>query len=239
MMDRSNEPPFTGCGFVSIDGPSGAGKSSLAADLRDRFQIPVLEVGPFFRYAAWLSRVGDACSTRAAAATLTERVRRESLRCSFETSGMFAAMALSHRGRPVDEELWDPDLGPAVALASVDSVVAAYIGLTVRALLRGLPRAVVVGRNAQVFGCGGGSVGLLLDADPDVRNERKEDQLRMRHARAARLWEADTPARRSPAGYRLETSNVSRLAVADFSAQIIAANAHPYGYGAPRESQAA
>jgi cytidylate kinase len=237
MINCTAEQPCV-CGIVSIDGPSGAGKSSLAGALREEFDLPVLEIGPLFRYVAWLSRVGEAPSMRAAAATLIARLQSESLYCDLHRAGPFSATGLLHRGRPLDDELWDRGLGSDVVSASADSVVAAYVMLTARSLLRELPRAVVVGRTSRAFGFDRGSVALRLDADPEVRNDRKEEQLRIRDARAASIWEAVSNVKLPVTGYRIDTSNSSALAVALRGRQILVESTQAHSAWPLREAQA-
>jgi len=174
---------------VAIDGRSGTGKSTLAGRLREQFGAPVLEIGPLFRYAAWLNGTGQAHSARDAAGTLLVRIATESMYYDVMNAGLFAETRLLHEGRQIDEELWDERWAADVRSAASDRAVQAYVALSVRALIRGFDRVVIVGRDAGSFVAGPAGLGVVLDAEGEVRRDRKTSQLGISRDGVADLWE--------------------------------------------------
>jgi cytidylate kinase len=156
---------------VAIDGPSGAGKSTIARRLAERLGVPYLDTGAMYRALALaaLDRGIDP-EDREAVEALAEGA---DIRLAPEGDGSYHVLL---DGVPVEARIRTPEVG----LAS--SAVSAHPG--VRARMVALQRAtaerlggVLEGRDIGTRVFPDARYKFFLDADPEIRAERRHAQL--------------------------------------------------------------
>ena len=156
---------------IAIDGPAGAGKSTLAAHLARRFGFLNLETGAMYRALALKAIENDLdLDDEAALLALcgTTRIRLEGTREGNRV--LLDGMDVSRRVR-------DGDVTAAASRASVHPAVREWMVAEQRAL--GAAGGVVMeGRDIGTAVFPDAEVKIFLDADPEVRGNRRFRQVR-------------------------------------------------------------
>ncbi len=158
--------------IVTIDGPAGVGKTTLARRTAEALSTAYLDTGAMFRSTAlFLGR--DAWKR-------SEDDLRERLRdISFSLAGTGSGSTLLVNGAPVGEEVRSEEVGAMASRLAVLPVVRAFqktaqrtIGERVSLVAEGRDMGTVVFPRATHK--------FFLDARPEVRAERRVNQLRKR-----------------------------------------------------------
>lgn len=166
----------SGIQVVTVDGRRGTGKSRLASDLRRRFGCGVLDIGPLFRFIAWLNQSN---STEALEQT-SDYVRDQlfpsmRLRICTERGSEMSATALELDGHELLQPLWDPELDLTIRRASESPAVVDALR-SISHHIVGVTPVVVVGRDTGVHFFPEAPLKVQLTADADVRERRKVQQ---------------------------------------------------------------
>ncbi len=170
---------------IAIDGPAGAGKSAAARELARRLGLPYLDTGAMYRAVAVAARRAGLRPPLDAGGEAQVVALAEQARISF--SGNPDALRVLLDGLDVTDELRDPEI------SRLASVVSAIPG--VRRALVARQREFVAGRGGVVEGRDIGTVvfpdaslKVFLTASPEVRAQRRFEELRRRGVAVA--WEA-------------------------------------------------
>jgi cytidylate kinase len=223
-MNRQRQPtPIV----LQLIGRSGTGKTTVAVDLRQRFGLPVLELGPLYRLAAVIAAQRSHRDLRVAAVELERRVVAGDIHINLHTAGSFAANEILVHDREIDQMLWNERLGPLVVEAAENRLVRLTIARVSKHLLDGVGPAIVTGREPLVGR--GGQYGPLveLNADASVRHARKRDQLGSNSLRAASAFEPRSPLRPWHRRSVIDTSDVRATEVGALVAQHLRRGANP------------
>jgi cytidylate kinase len=155
--------------IIAIDGPAGAGKSTVASRLAKRFHLLNLETGAMYRAFALKAlehgvSLDDAVALEALAASTSIRL---------EPSGSGNRVYLD--GVEVTSRLREPQITEAASRVSVHPQIRTWMVDLQRSL--GAEGGIVMeGRDigSAVFPDAG--VKIFLDADPEVRSQRRYEQ---------------------------------------------------------------
>ena len=149
--------------IVAIDGPAGAGKSTVARRLAERLRYRYLDTGAMYRALTWLAMVREI--------PLGEGDRLGAL-------AEESAVTLDEDGR-----VWidDTDVTAAIRKSRIDRVVPVVarhpeVRRVMRARQRELAElgdAVIEGRDIGTVVCPGADVKIYLNAERQVRAERR------------------------------------------------------------------
>ena len=169
-MNASSEPVKRQQPVIAIDGPAGAGKSTLAAHLARRFGFLNLETGAMYRALAYKAIDADLdldseapLLELAAHTTITLEPTREGNRVLLDT------MDVSRRIR-------DADVTSAASRVSVHPLLREWMVAQQRVL--GQKGGVVMeGRDIGTAVFPDAEVKIFLDADPEVRGNRRFKQV--------------------------------------------------------------
>lgn len=156
--------------IVAIDGPAGAGKSTLAARLAIRFGLLNLETGAMYRAFA-LKALNSAVSvddpTALAALSSTTEIRLEP-----STSGNRVFLD----GEDITSRIRQPEVTTAASHVSVHPGIRRWMVRIQRELGR-RGGVVMEGRDIGTAVFPDADVKIFLDAQPEVRGERRFNQL--------------------------------------------------------------
>jgi cytidylate kinase len=155
---------------VALDGPAGVGKSTAARRVAERLGVPYLDTGAMYRCLALrVLRAGVELDDRAA-------VENEARAATLELELQRGGPRLILDGAPVGSEIRTPEV------TSATSKISRYAG--VRARMVELQRAFGRSHGGVIEGRDIGSVvfpetphKFYLDADPEVRAERRYREL--------------------------------------------------------------
>lgn len=160
--------------IITIDGPAGVGKSTVGRLVAEKLGLAFLDTGVFYRaLTVSASRRGLGVGQEAQLAELARNFSVE-VNTASRPVGWLARVD----GRDLDLELWDPELAPLLAfVASLPQVRRALLELQRRS---GRGGAVAVGRDTGTVVFPKADRKFYLDAPPDVRLERRRQELRRR-----------------------------------------------------------
>ncbi|MCI0547201.1 MAG: (d)CMP kinase [Candidatus Rokubacteria bacterium] len=154
---------------ITIDGPAGAGKSTVARALARRLGFRLIDTGAIYRGAAWAVRAaGLAPEDGPALRALLERTVVE----------LIGERVLVD-GTDVTHEIRSPEIGELTSVLSMLRPVREAM----TPLQQGLaaPGGVVLeGRDTGTVVCPSADVKFYLDADPEARARRRQQELRAR-----------------------------------------------------------
>lgn len=155
---------------IAIDGPAGAGKSTLAAHLARRFGFLNLETGAMYRALAYKAIDSDLdLDEEEALLDLCQHTR-------IELEPIREGNRVLLDGRDVSRRIRDADVTAAASRASVHPKVREWMVAQQRAL--GASGAVVMeGRDIGTAVFPDAEVKIFLDADPEVRGNRRYRQV--------------------------------------------------------------
>jgi cytidylate kinase len=156
--------------IVAIDGPAGAGKSTVAFALARRFGLLNIESGAMYRaFGLKALRAGVAVDDRAA---LEELAMRTEIR--LEAGGEQNRVLLD--GEDVTGQLRTPEVSDAASRVSVFPPVRARM-VSLQQQMGAEGGVVMEGRDIGTVVFPNADVKIFLDADPEVRGQRRFDQL--------------------------------------------------------------
>jgi len=158
--------------IITIDGPAGTGKSTVAAELAQRLGVEFLDTGAMYRAAALLALekgIDPADGPVVAAA-----VRAAGIRFDFTT----ARPTIRLGGEDVSRRIRDLDVSEVVSAVAGCSEVRTEMVREQRLIAAAHPRLVTEGRDQGSVVFPDADVRFFLDADSEVRAERRLAQLR-------------------------------------------------------------
>jgi len=156
---------------VAIDGPAGTGKSTVARQLAVRLGLPYLDTGSMYRALALLAlRSGvDVDDPQA----MEELAKSADLRLMADDAGTARVWL---EGRPVDQAIRRPEVAAATSRLAVHPGVRRHmVELQRRFVADG--GGVLEGRDIGTRVVPETRLKFFLDAAPDVRAQRRADQM--------------------------------------------------------------
>jgi len=163
--------------IIAIDGPAGAGKSTIASRLARKLGYVNLESGAMYRALALKAIEWDTSFDDEAALTKLAHDSRIQLQPSLGGNHVLLD------GRDVTQRVREPDVSEAASRVSVHPGVRAWMVDRQRELGTG-GGIVMEGRDigTQVFP--NADIKIFLDADPVVRERRRQQQQNLRGSQA-------------------------------------------------------
>ncbi len=157
--------------IITIDGPAGTGKSSVASRLADRLGLIHLDTGAMYRAAALVAaeRGIDPDDGPAIAAAI------EDLGLHFDWEARPPRLLVG--GRDLGERIRDLDVGRIVSRVAACPEVRDVLTRWQREIARERPRLVTEGRDQGSTVFPDADVRFYLDADTDIRADRRMRQL--------------------------------------------------------------
>jgi CMP/dCMP kinase len=179
---RLQLPPRT---IITIDGPAGTGKSSVARELARRLGLDFLDTGAMYRAATAIAidrGIGPDEQER-----LVAVVAEADLHFDWGTD----PPAMLAWNEPVGERIRDADVNALVSEVSAIAPLREHMVKKQRLIGRQHPRLVTEGRDQGSVVFPDAAVKFYMDARPEVRAQRRADQLREsgRGANLGRLTE--------------------------------------------------
>lgn len=158
---------------VTVDGPAGSGKSTLGRRLALVLRLPLIDTGLVYRGVMVAAlRTGVGVGERARLIALAGSARIE---IATDPALALSAEALIVDGVPAGSMARDPAHARLLtALSQIAEVRRALLDTQRRLAIDG---AVAVGRDCGTVVFPGAAVKLYLDADADIREQRRAQQL--------------------------------------------------------------
>lgn len=153
---------------VAIDGPAGAGKSTIARRVAERLGYLYIDTGAMYRAVAlWALRNGTA---------LDDWHRLEQLALAADIQLAVASQRILLNGDDVTDAIREPELSEAASkVAAVPAVRRALVAKQQK--FAEASNVVMEGRDVGTVIFPDARVKIFLDADPDVRATRRQQQL--------------------------------------------------------------
>jgi cytidylate kinase len=164
--------------IIAIDGPAGAGKSTLAARIAQRFGLLNLETGAMYRAFA-LKALGAGIATDDAAG-LECLASRTTVHLESSANGNRVFLD----GGEVTGQLRDAAVTEAASQVSVHPAIRKWM-VDLQRKLGETGRIVMEGRDIGTAVFPDADVKIFLDADPEVRSQRRYEQIEATPAAAA------------------------------------------------------
>lgn len=165
---------------IAIDGPAGAGKSTIASRLARRLGYTNLESGAMYRALALRAVEGDVSLDDEPALVALARESRIVLQPKVDGNRVLL------NGRDVSDRIREPDVTAAASRVSIHPAVRRWmvdrqreLGENGGVVMEGRDIGTVVFPNAEVK--------IFLEADPEVRVERRMKQYATPAERAAEI----------------------------------------------------
>lgn len=156
--------------IVTLDGPAGVGKTTLARRTAEALGVAYLDTGAMFRTTALeLGSGADALSEGA----LEEKLSA----MSFSLSGVGENSVLSINGRPIGDEIRTEEVGMMASRVAVLPQVREFQKRAQQAI-GGATSLVAEGRDMGTVVFPHATCKIFLDASPEVRAERRYNQLK-------------------------------------------------------------
>lgn len=171
--------------IVTIDGPAGTGKSTVAQALAERLGLDLLDTGAMYRAAAAIAideGLIDAIRARDEAAIdrFVEIIAEADLHFDWtaDPPAIMAWLKAHERFEPMNDRIRTPDVTKAVSVVAGITPLRRHMVRKQRLIGQQHPRLVTEGRDQGSVVFPDALVKFFLDADLDVRAERRADQLR-------------------------------------------------------------
>ncbi|MBU0731088.1 MAG: (d)CMP kinase [Proteobacteria bacterium] len=157
--------------MITIDGPSGAGKSTISRMLASRLGYTYLDTGAMYRAVGLkINRLGiDLADTRA----MEEMF--ENLDLSLAPGGVHTKVLLGQED--VSEAIRTPEMGMVASRVSAEKIVREKL-TELQRQIGGRGCVVAEGRDMGTVVFPGAACKFYLDATPEERAGRRQDQLR-------------------------------------------------------------
>ncbi|WP_420237833.1 (d)CMP kinase [Telmatobacter bradus] len=215
--------------IVAIDGPAGAGKSTIARHLANRFGLLNLETGAMYRaFGLKALRSGLPLHDAAQLATLTDT-----------TSIRLVPTETGNRVLLDDEDvttaLREASVTDAASKVSVHTPIRAWL-VRLQQQMGAAGGVVMEGRDIGTVVFPQADVKIFLDADPDVRGQRRFDQLQpapavkadeikrdMRDRDQRDRSRADSPLKPAEDAILLDSTNLSLQETIEQAEQVVQA----------------
>ena len=154
---------------VAIDGPAGAGKSTIARSLADRLGFVYINTGAMYRAVAlWAMRTGVAES---------DMHKLEQLAVQAEIAFEAGNSSILLNGEDITEAIRAPEV--SAYASKVSTIPAVRRALVEKQRQMGAENSVVMeGRDIGSVVFPDAQVKVFLDADPEVRADRRVSELR-------------------------------------------------------------
>ncbi len=163
--------------IIAIDGPAGAGKSTIASRLARRLGYVNLESGAMYRALALQAIEWDASFDDEA--TLLKMAQNSNITLDRSIGGNRVLL----NGRDVSERIRERDVSEGASRVSVHPKVREWMVARQREL--GIGGGVVMeGRDIGTKVFPDADLKIFLDADPEIREQRRLDQLKVKGASA-------------------------------------------------------
>lgn len=159
--------------IVTIDGPAGTGKSSVARTLAARLGLDFLDTGAMYRAAAAIA-IDRGIDFRGSPESLLDIVTEADL--SFDWSA--DPPTILAWGHSVADRIRDTDVTAVVSPIAGIAPLRSIMVEKQRAIAQAHPRLVTEGRDQGSVAFPDAAVKLYLDASPEVRCQRRAQQLR-------------------------------------------------------------
>ena len=214
--------------IVTLDGPAGSGKSTVARRLAQRLGVEFLDTGAMYRGIA-AKALDRGIDPRSEAYAVVELARHTEIRFDWSTDPPQLYIGNSN----VTDRLRDSDVTAAVSEVAAIPGVRQVLVHAQQAIGREHPRLVTEGRDQGSVVFPDADVKFYLDARPQVRAQRRAEQIRQagRHVdlEALRVQIVDRDRRDAsrsdgplicpPDALRIDTSDMSLEAVVDLLEQ--------------------
>jgi cytidylate kinase len=201
--------------IITIDGPAGAGKSTVCRLLAKALGYVYLDTGAMYRAIAWALRDKGVASKEEAQFT----AYLSTLPLQFIIAD--GALTISHDGKPLDDELREPDITQEASRISQSATVRTFLTDWQRRLAAD-GRVVAEGRDMGTVVFPHAPVKVFLTADLATRTHRRQVQYRekgilvdyseleaqIRDRDAADAQRALAPLRPAPEALLLDTSGM-------------------------------
>lgn len=156
--------------IVAIDGPAGVGKSTVAKLLAARLGYLYLDTGALYRAVAWNVLYHGVDPTDAQA--VESLLPGTSIQMQFQNGSVKVLV----NGRNITDELRTPAVSAAASVVSAIPAVRAWL-LPVQRQIGSAGAVVAEGRDIGTKVFPQAEVKFFLDADADVRTERRHREL--------------------------------------------------------------
>ncbi len=179
---------------IAIDGPGGAGKSSVGERVAAALGYRLVDTGLMYRALTWAAlRRGLDPTDEAALAALARSAR-------VEVSPLPPGSAESHAvfvdGADATPHVREPEVEGAVSLVSRVPAVREEMVRRQRELATMEPGVVIIGRDIGTVVVPDAGLKIYLDASPETRARRRQEQLERRGRDVNRSAVAEAMARR-------------------------------------------
>ncbi|MDG2424790.1 MAG: (d)CMP kinase [Phycisphaerales bacterium] len=160
--------------IITIDGPAGTGKSTIARSLAEQLGLDCLDTGALYRAVSLLAlESGVSVEDGPALASLAKQA---DLR--FDWSDDPPSLWIGDR--VVSERIRDLDVSSQVSAVASQPELRAVLDATQRSIAKDHPRLVTEGRDQGSVVFPDADVRFFLDADEDVRAQRRARQMAKR-----------------------------------------------------------
>jgi CMP/dCMP kinase len=164
--------------IIAIDGPAGAGKSTLAARIAKRFGLLNLETGAMYRAFALKALAAGIATDDATALECLASITNIRLESSESGNRVFLD------GAEVTGRLRDATVTEAASRVSVHPAIRNWM-VELQRKLGETGRIVMEGRDIGTAVFPDANVKIFLDADPQVRSQRRYEQIEATPSAAA------------------------------------------------------
>jgi cytidylate kinase len=165
--------------LVAIDGPAGVGKSTLARRVAQSLGLAYLDTGAMFRTIALRLAAKGLLSVDNPERTSVEALAPALGECVFTLEGAGSQTRLLCNGAPVGEEIRSEEAGMLAAAAGKVPAIREFLKEAQQAVGRAFS-LVAEGRDVGTVVFPEAGCKIFLDADVDVRAERRLRQLQAR-----------------------------------------------------------
>jgi cytidylate kinase len=169
-----------GAFIITIDGPAGSGKTTTARILAKRLGFDLLESGAFYRFVTYFLLKYSSEVSMSDFLLLSEKEQRiiiqnvfKHLEVKLNSEGTFLYL----NGKPLKDELREPEVEEWVSRVSALPVVREMVNEYLRSLVKGR-KVVAEGRDMGSVVFPKANLKFYLDADVEVRAKRRAKDLK-------------------------------------------------------------